>query len=131
MFSSRQYLAQVIVWKNTCESLKIPSGIEELEEALQQHQNLIENISQTYAEVCGDGKALLDTLQTPVTSSSANSITAKADYSEAAGHVLDVVHEVGDDKTFSYFHIFSFVETIFFYMICRFSSPVNCLLIAS
>ncbi|KAI8761240.1 triple functional domain protein isoform X2, partial [Biomphalaria glabrata] len=44
--------------------------------------------------VCGDGKALLDTLQTPVTSSSANSITAKADYSEAAGHVLDVVHEV-------------------------------------
>lgn len=45
--------------------------------------------------MCGDGKALLDTLQTPVTSSSANSITAKADYSEAAGHVLDVVHEVG------------------------------------
>ncbi|XP_012941789.1 triple functional domain protein isoform X2 [Aplysia californica] len=91
---AEQYLAQVIVWQNTCESLKIPSGIEELEEALQQHQNLIETISQTYAEVCGDGKALLDTLQTPVTSSSANSITAKADYSEAAGHVLDVVHEV-------------------------------------
>ena len=45
-------------------------------------------------QVCGDGKALLDTLQTPVSSSSANSITAKADYSEAAGHVLDVVHEV-------------------------------------
>ncbi|GFR65324.1 kalirin [Elysia marginata] len=85
---------QVIVWQNTCESIKIPSGIEELEDALQQHQTLIETISQTYAEVCGDGKALLDTLQTPVTSSSANSITAKADYSEAAGHVLDVVHEV-------------------------------------
>ncbi|BFZ15658.1 hypothetical protein BsWGS_18696 [Bradybaena similaris] len=91
---AEQYLAQVIVWQNTCENLKIPSGIEDLEEALQQHQNLIETISQTYAEVCGDGKALLDTLQTPVTSSSANSITAKADYSEAAGHVLDVVHEV-------------------------------------
>ena len=47
-------------------------------------------------QVCGDGKALLDTLQTPVSSSSANSITAKADYSEAAGHVLDVVHEVSN-----------------------------------
>ena len=44
--------------------------------------------------MCGDGKALLDTLQTPVSSGSSNSLTAKADYSEAAGHVLDVVHEV-------------------------------------
>ena len=47
-----------------------------------------------YNQVCGDGKALLDTLQTPVSSGSSNSLTAKADYSEAAGHVLDVVHEV-------------------------------------
>ncbi|XP_070187687.1 triple functional domain protein-like isoform X2 [Littorina saxatilis] len=91
---AEMYLAQVIVWQSTCENTKIPTNIEELEEALQGHQDLIENISQTYAEVCGDGKALLDTLQTPVSSSSANSITAKADYSEAAGHVLDVVHEV-------------------------------------
>ena len=52
-------------------------------------------------QVCGDGKALLDTLQTPVSSSSANSITAKADYSEAAGHVLDVVHEVSNDAPHS------------------------------
>nr|KAG5714837.1 hypothetical protein BaRGS_000325 [Batillaria attramentaria] len=91
---AEQYLAQVIVWQSTCENTKIPTQIEDLEEALQAHQDLIETISQTYAEVCGDGKALLDTLQTPVSSSSANSITAKADYSEAAGHVLDVVHEV-------------------------------------
>ncbi|KAL8612455.1 hypothetical protein ACOMHN_058583 [Nucella lapillus] len=91
---AEMYLAHVIVWQSTCENTKIPTNIEELEEALQSHQDLIENISQTYAEVCGDGKALLDTLQTPVSSSSANSITAKADYSEAAGHVLDVVHEV-------------------------------------
>ena len=48
-------------------------------------------------QVCGDGKALLDSLQTPVCSSSANSITAKADYSESAGHVLDVVHEASID----------------------------------
>ncbi|XP_048253877.1 triple functional domain protein-like isoform X2 [Haliotis rufescens] len=91
---AEQYLAQVTSWQNVCENLRIPSHIEDLEEALQQHQNLIETITQTYAEVCGDGKSLLDTLQTPVSSGSSNSLTAKADYSEAAGHVLDVVHEV-------------------------------------
>ncbi|XP_053386213.1 kalirin-like isoform X3 [Mercenaria mercenaria] len=88
------YLAQVIGWRQACESPNIPTSIEELEDSLQQHQALIESISQAYAEVCGDGKALLDTLQTPVSSGSSNSLTAKADYSEAAGHVLDVVHEV-------------------------------------
>lgn len=46
-----QYLAQVIVWQSTCENLKIPTQIEDLEEALQAHQDLIETISQTYAEV--------------------------------------------------------------------------------
>ena len=45
-------------------------------------------------KVCRDGKQLLETLQTPVTSTSINSITAKADYSEASGHVLDVIHDV-------------------------------------
>lgn len=45
-------------------------------------------------QVCADGKTLLDTLQTPVSTGSNNSLTAKADYSEAAAHVLDVVHEV-------------------------------------
>lgn len=46
------------------------------------------------SQLCADGKQLLDILQTPVTSGSNNSITAKADYSEGAAHVLDVVHEV-------------------------------------
>lgn len=45
-------------------------------------------------QLCADGKQLLDTLQTPVSSGSSNSITAKADYTEGAAHVLDVVHEV-------------------------------------
>ena len=84
----------MIGWRQACESPNIPSVTEELEDALQQHQALIETISQAYAEVCADGKSLLDTLQTPVSSGSSNSLTAKADYSEAAGHVLDVVHEV-------------------------------------
>lgn len=35
-----QYLAQVIVWQSTCENLKIPTQIEDLEEALQAHQDL-------------------------------------------------------------------------------------------
>jgi len=33
----------------------------------------------------------------PVSSGSCNSLTAKADYTEGASHVLDVVHEVGLD----------------------------------
>ena len=54
-------------------------------------------------QLCADGKTLLDTLQTPVSSGSSNSITAKADYTEGASHVLDVVHDVStgrcDNKT--------------------------------
>ena len=46
-----QYLAQVLGWRHACESASIPSSIEDLEEALQQHQALIETISQGYAEV--------------------------------------------------------------------------------
>jgi len=44
--------------------------------------------------LCADGRTLLDTLQMPVSSGSCNSLTAKADYTEGASHVLDVVHEV-------------------------------------
>ncbi|XP_052674047.1 kalirin-like isoform X2 [Crassostrea angulata] len=91
---AEQYLAQVAGWRQACEDDHIPVEIEDLEMALQQHQNLTEVISQCYTDVCRDGKQLLETLQTPVTSSSINSITAKADYSEASGHVLDVIHDV-------------------------------------
>jgi len=45
-------------------------------------------------QLCADGRTLLDTLQMPVSSGSCNSLTAKADYTEGASHVLDVVHEV-------------------------------------
>ena len=57
-----QYLAQVIVWQSTCENTKIPTNIEELEEALQGHQDLIENISQTYAEVILDRQWCMDSV---------------------------------------------------------------------
>lgn len=46
-------------------------------------------------QLCTDGRTLLDTLQMPVSSGSCNSLTAKADYTEGASHILDVVHEVG------------------------------------
>ena len=45
VFLSFQYLAQVLGWRHACESAGIPSSIEDLEEALQQHQALIETIS--------------------------------------------------------------------------------------
>ena len=51
-----QYLAQVLGWRHACEHTNIPSTIEELEEALQQHQALIETISQGYAEVRYQGE---------------------------------------------------------------------------
>ena len=45
-------------------------------------------------QLCSDGKALLDALQSPVSSDSSNSLTADADYTEGASRILDVVHEV-------------------------------------
>ena len=48
------------------------------------------------SQLCADGKTLLDTLETPVSSGSHNSLTAKADYSHARTRVLDKIHEVSD-----------------------------------
>ena len=59
-------------------------------------------------QLCADGKQLLDSLQTPVSSGSSNSITAKADYTDGAAHVLDVVHEVWSKAAF-----------LFLYSMCR------------
>lgn len=46
-----QYLAQVAGWRQACEDDHIPVEIEDLEMALQQHQNLTEVISQCYTDV--------------------------------------------------------------------------------
>ena len=54
----------------------------------------VSNVLYFVFQLCADGKTLLDTLQTPVSSGSHNSLTAKADYTDGASHVLDVVHEV-------------------------------------
>ncbi|XP_013406605.1 kalirin isoform X3 [Lingula anatina] len=113
MFHKRAelYLNEVPNWQSAIEKVEVPEETQQIEEAISQHQNLIEIINQSYTEmveisslaqlavekqemVCQEGKQLLDTLQTPIVSCSTNSITAKADYSEGAAHVLDVVHEV-------------------------------------
>jgi hypothetical protein len=72
----------------------VPDSVPQLEDAVQTHQTLMDKMAQAYTDVCADGKALLDMLQTPVSASSFNAITATADFSDAATHVLDLVHEV-------------------------------------
>ncbi|XP_074654482.1 kalirin-like isoform X2 [Tubulanus polymorphus] len=91
---AEEYLCQIPSWRVMVEKLDVPTEVPDLEETIQQQQTITEGIIQAYSEVCSDGKSLLDTLQTPVTCGSNNSLTAKADYSEGAAHVLDVIHEV-------------------------------------
>ncbi|KAK2189418.1 hypothetical protein NP493_107g06017 [Ridgeia piscesae] len=91
---AEEYMCEVPEWKTLCDSLQVPDEVPSLEDAIQAHQTLIERITQAYTQLCAHGKTLLDALQTPVSSGSNNSITAKADYSNGATHVLDVVHEV-------------------------------------
>lgn len=38
-------------WKKMCEELQIPDEIMQLEDAISQHQALIESVSQVYTEV--------------------------------------------------------------------------------
>ena len=78
--------------------MQVPEEISLLEETISQHQALIECVTRAYTTLCADGKTLLDTLQMPISSSTNNSLTAKADYTDGASHVLDVVHEVGQVK---------------------------------
>ncbi|XP_033101861.1 kalirin-like [Anneissia japonica] len=112
---AEEYLSHVWGWATHCRghSSPLPTKIEELESALLSHQRLQEDINYSYAElrthgqhmlnklqqlqVCADGKSLLDALQQPVSEESEDSVTAQADYSKSATHVLDVVHEILDN----------------------------------
>ncbi|XP_070570002.1 kalirin-like isoform X4 [Ptychodera flava] len=93
---AEEYLSHVYEWVDQCQIRDIPSEPPDLEDMLQEHEKLFEIISHSYSEVCGDGKALLDALQQPVSPSSTDDLTAQADYSESASHVLDMIHEVLD-----------------------------------
>ncbi|XP_028316644.1 triple functional domain protein-like isoform X3 [Gouania willdenowi] len=91
-----QYMSNVDTWCKACGGVDLPSGLQDLEDAIHHHQGLYEHITAAYSEqVSQDGKALLDKLQRPLTpGSAADSLTASANYSKAVHHVLDIIHEV-------------------------------------
>ncbi|XP_067891439.1 kalirin isoform X5 [Heterodontus francisci] len=91
---AEQYLSSVDIWCKTCAEGGLPSEMQDLEIAIHHHQTLYEQITQAYAEVSQDGKALLDVLQRPLSPGNSDSLTATANYSKAVHRVLDIVHEV-------------------------------------
>ncbi|CAH1789675.1 unnamed protein product [Owenia fusiformis] len=91
---AEQYTSDVPYWEAQCGELEVPEGISELEEVIQKHQNLMETIGSRYTEVCGDGKKLLETLQTPVKTDPSNTLITNTDYSQSAANILDTIHEV-------------------------------------
>uniref|UniRef100_A0A4W3IS77 non-specific serine/threonine protein kinase n=1 Tax=Callorhinchus milii TaxID=7868 RepID=A0A4W3IS77_CALMI len=91
---AEQYLSSIDIWCKTCAEGGLPSEMQDLEVAIHHHQTLYEQITQAYAEVSQDGKALLDVLQRPLSPGNSDSLTATANYSKAVHRVLDIVHEV-------------------------------------
>ncbi|XP_069052922.1 kalirin isoform X2 [Lepisosteus oculatus] len=91
---SEQFLSGVDAWCKMCSEGGLPSEMQDLELAIHHHQSLYEQVTQAYAEVSQDGKALLDVLQRPLSPGNSESLTATANYSKAVHCVLDVVHEV-------------------------------------
>ncbi|RXM29505.1 Kalirin [Acipenser ruthenus] len=91
---SEQFLSGVEAWCKMCSEGGLPNEMQDLELAIHHHQSLYEQVTQAYAEVSQDGKALLDVLQRPLSPGNSESLTATANYSKAVHCVLDVVHEV-------------------------------------
>ncbi|KAG9340792.1 hypothetical protein JZ751_019983, partial [Albula glossodonta] len=91
---AEQFLSGVEAWCKMCTEGGLPSEMQDLELAIHHHQTLYEQVSQAYAEVSQDGKALLDVLQRPVGPGNSESLTATANYSKAVHCILDVVHEI-------------------------------------
>lgn len=91
---AEHYMERVPEWRVACMDSSIPDNVGQLEEAIHHHQALYDQAAQTYNNVCVDGKTLLDTLQQPVAPNQNNALTANADYTSGATHVLDVIHEI-------------------------------------
>ncbi|KAJ8392679.1 hypothetical protein AAFF_G00073530 [Aldrovandia affinis] len=91
---SEQFLSGVESWCKMCSEGGLPTEMQDLELAIHHHQTLYEQVTQAYAEVSQDGKALLDVLQRPLSPGNSESLTATANYSKAVHCILDVVHEV-------------------------------------
>ncbi|KAJ8253327.1 hypothetical protein GJAV_G00211670 [Gymnothorax javanicus] len=91
---AEQFLSGVESWCKMCSDGGLPTEMQDLELAIHHHQTLYEQVTQAYAEVSQDGKALLDVLQRPLSPGNSESLTATANYSKAVHCILDVVHEV-------------------------------------
>ncbi|RZF38922.1 hypothetical protein LSTR_LSTR005169, partial [Laodelphax striatellus] len=118
---AEQYVENVPAWGQACENMAIPSEIMVLESAIHQHRSLYDSMCQAYTEVHSTSKKLLyqidhvvqvcnqPMLDQPLRkhkteggsggggSDSAGSRqlgNPAADYSEGAGHVLDVIHQI-------------------------------------
>ncbi|KAL2084885.1 hypothetical protein ACEWY4_020403 [Coilia grayii] len=91
---AEQYLSSVGAWREACAEEKLPSELQDLEEAIQQHQNLYELFSNAYTKVSQEGKVLLERLQRPLAVGGGDSAAPSASLSQTVRAVLEVVHEV-------------------------------------
>ncbi|CAF3700892.1 unnamed protein product, partial [Rotaria socialis] len=88
-----EYLVQVPTWKHLCsltDDLTAIESMEHLERLLQQHFNLSENISRIYAQICNDGKAIIDS----VAPSQQTTNEYQFDFRAGAKHILEIVQEI-------------------------------------
>ncbi|CAF4820588.1 unnamed protein product [Rotaria sp. Silwood1] len=88
-----EYLVQVPTWKHLCsltDDLTTIESMEHLERLLQQHFNLSENISRIYAQICNDGKAIIDS----VAPSQQTTTDYQFDFRAGAKHILEIVQEI-------------------------------------
>ncbi|CAM4784560.1 unnamed protein product [Rotaria magnacalcarata] len=88
-----EYLVQVSTWKHLCsltDDLTAIESMEHLERLLQQHFNLSENISRIYAQICNDGKAIIDS----VAPSQQTTNEYQFDFRAGAKHILEIVQEI-------------------------------------
>ncbi|XP_069075741.1 triple functional domain protein isoform X2 [Pleurodeles waltl] len=91
---AEQYMNNVDSWCKACGEIELPSELQDLEDAIHNHQGIYEHITVAYSEVSQDGKSLLDKLQRPLSPGGTDCLTASANYSKAVHHVLDAIHEV-------------------------------------
>ncbi|CAB3382818.1 Hypothetical predicted protein [Cloeon dipterum] len=112
---AEQYVESTPAWSQACEVGNAPSDISELEAAIHSHQSLYEAMCQAYTEVHSTSKKLLYQLDHLVQvcnqpgmesdrkhgegpsyegSRGSGGGNPAADYSEGAGHVLNVIHQI-------------------------------------
>ncbi|XP_041962878.1 triple functional domain protein isoform X1 [Alosa sapidissima] len=91
---AEQYLGSVGSWREACGEEKLPCELQDLEDAILQHQNLYELFSTAYTKVSQEGKSLLERLQRPLAVAGVDASAPSASMSQTVRAVLEVVHEV-------------------------------------